>query len=874
MISLQTKPERYQVHTWGLWHENQPITSTEQLHGGEELQLKVSFRNQMIDKTCVLGIRAYAGERVVGLLANEETIFPDVLDFDLVSKKLRLPENERIDRLEAFLQEDFSWVAPEEEWNFLLGKKAQNAARAELKPKKDGFLPVTEKASEYPSGYLGDYEPCKALFRGMVCFVQDGEDLWIQDGKYRAAEKVIRENGKLCIPLSTVTRLFGAQIAENDAAAGYMPLEELAARLGAYSYEDRFGLGVLSDLPYDYSETYYQKRIQYMVRLLAFERPKAAELMERFIKRDRPRSLGTQEELERAIRLAKTNRDAARLSDELLRQADAFMNVPVLHSLQRTRRDAAFETAIVDYTDILTLYWAYLATQKECYLLRLKEHVLAMANLEHWYGDCFFLMTSRALVTLALAYDFIGEQFTAEERETLLQAMVQKGFLPAMKLYYGQEDEAKWPWCIRRTNWNFISNSGVIFAACTVFDTHEQRICADVLEKAIQSLEFAMIYLAPNGELIEGLSYGAYSWNYIILALQALESHFGTASHLDTAPGEHLSYMVPFRQIAPTGVYSQGDGVYYSMNLNTGYTMWWARRMHDHGIQTMRMRQFIPGGNRVWFTDLLWFDEQACESDWSLDYISESTQSALSRSDWGDRAAVLGIHAGDNTFEHSHADLGTFDFEVEGVRFAKEMGLDKAIYCVPGSEYAKTKGYDYYISRAEGHNVYVINPDRSSGQRSTGRSEVRLLEQDAEHVIYEVDMEPAYREQVKAAKRRVGLTDGRKTFLLEDELVPMRGGDKIYWFWHTPAKIEFDDPIAVEVVGMNHVLLTKDEVRLHLVFSCNVPFRMRKGISIPLETSPTRFDQLQTPGIICQLLTLVFETTEETIHLSAKAWKE
>ena len=85
-------------------------------------------------------------------------------------------------------------------------------------------------------------------------------------------------------------------------------------------------------------------------------------------------------------------------------------------------------------------------------------------------------MTSRALITLGMAYDFAYDEFTEQERKSMAQAMIEKGIKPAFKLYYGQEDEAKWPWCIRRTNWNFISNSGIIFAACVLFDEYETEI--------------------------------------------------------------------------------------------------------------------------------------------------------------------------------------------------------------------------------------------------------------------------------------------------------------------------------------------------------------------------------------------------------------
>lgn len=873
MVEFFTSQERYQVSEWGLWKNEVQIRSTEQLQAGDKVKMRVVFLNLMIDKECVLILRAYAKGRLVALKAQQVTIFPDVILFDLVSEELEIPEGEKVDNIVLRLAKDFESVSALEEWKYLIGKNVEGAVKAELNVNAGRFEKVYETPSENPSPYIGDYEPCKQLFSDALCFVQDGAGLWIKDAKYIARSPLVRKDKTMLLPLETAEALFDRHFLQEEEYEGYIGLRRLAECLGAYYFENRFGLAVISVLPYDYGESKYLKQIQYMVRLLAFERPKASELLQKFKPRIRPRSLGTREEIERAVKLAGMNTEAKRLSEDLIRTADKFMEQEVQHELDRSREEACFATAIIDYDDILALYWAYLVTGREEYVVRIKEHVLAMAGMEHWYGDCFYLMTSRALVSLSMAYDFLYDKFTAEERGCIARAMVEKGLKPARSLYYGLEDEAKWPWCIRRTNWNFISNSGVIFAACTLFGEYETALCADTLEKAIQSLEFACIWLSPDGELFEGLSYAAYTWNYLVFALQALESNFGTYFRLGDGPGAHLSYKIPFMLMSRTGKFSQGD-VGNGMNLGTQYTMWSARRFQDHSIQILRRKQMDTAGmNMARFTDLLWFDENAENTDMELDYLFEATQSAISRSDWKEERMVLSIHAGDNTLEHSHMDLGNFDLDALGFRFAQEMGMDEEIYCVPGSQYIHKGRNEYYVARAEGHNVYVVNPDRSPGQMSLGSSKVEIMHRSADRVRYRVDMESAYRGQLRSARRYVELKENRSVFVIQDEIEPLKSGDRIYWFWHTYAKIFFRDPLSVMVTGENTVIMVGDGKKLHIQFDATVPFTMRKGMSLPLETSPAPFDQLQG-GIIRQLLTIIFETAEETILFRATAWEE
>lgn len=871
MINFNTTPERYEVSKWGLTCEGKEVEDIKTLSKGDKIRFNVAFLNLMIDKECVLFIRSFTNGKQTGLLAQEVTIYPDVLPFDLTSESFTLAE--KPDRIEVALFKDFDSVTKEEEDIYLKGKFIHTAKKAQLDVDKDGFIKVEESISEKPSLYIGDYEPCQKFFEGTVCFAQDSDCLFIMDGKYRAEECVKRFDKKMYIPIGVAKKLFSRDF--TPSMEGYIEISALAKELGAYSYTNRFGLGVISELPYDYSETKYFKHGQFMMRYLEFERPKASDLKRLFKKRVRPSTLGTKEELERALRLAKSDERAKWLSDKLVENADENMQLPVYYTLQRSQGQSCFETAIVDYDITLSLYWAYRITGQKKYLERFKEHVLAVAGLENWCGEHFFLMTARALITLGTAYDFCYDEFTENERETIAHAMIEKGIKPAFKLYYGLEDEAKWPWCIRRTNWNFISNSGVIFAACVLYGEYETEICQDAIEKAVQSMEYASIYIAPDGEEFEGLGYAAYSWNYMVFAFEALEKTFGSAFGLEKAAGSQHSYKIPYTLMTKNGTFSQGD-VTTNLRLNTAYTLWSARRFKDHNIQCMRhmQMQVDEKPSRVCFTDLLWFDEMAYPvADFNTDYYYESTHSAISRSGWDKDDAVLSVHAGDNTMEHSHADLGNFDFELLGFRFAQEMGIDDISYCAPGSTY-QTRGHDmYYVARAEGHNVYVINPDRSLGQQSIGSAVVDTLIKEKDHVLYCVDMESAYRGQVLKAKRYYELKENRKVFTVQDEITPVKPGDKVYWFWHTFAHIGFTDPMAVEIADNTVILTAPEGQKLHIQIDANVKFVLRKGMSIPLETSPNPFDQLQG-GMISNLLTVYFETGTENIILRATAWEE
>lgn len=134
-------------------------------------------------------------------------------------------------------------------------------------------------------------------------------------------------------------------------------------------------------------------------------------------------------------------------------------------------------------------------------------------------------------------------------------------------------------------------------------------------------------------------------------------------------------------------------------------------------------------------------------------------------------------------------------------------------------------------------------------------------------------MESAYRGQIRSAVRYLSLKEGRSVFEIRDEIVPAKSGDEVYWFWHTFAHIGFSDPMAVEIADNTVILTAEGGRRLHVQIDMNVPYVLRKGMSIPLESSPSPFDQLQG-GMISNLLTVYFKTGDKPITLRATAWEE
>jgi hypothetical protein len=82
--------------------------------------------------------------------------------------------------------------------------------------------------------------------------------------------------------------------------------------------------------------------------------------------------------------------------------------------------------------------------------------------------------------------------------------------------------------------------------------------------------------------------------------------------------------------------------------------------------------------------------------------LYDVVQLGVFRSPWlGARQNYVGFKGGDSRWNHAHLDLGSFVFDVDGQRFAEDMGGDS--YELPG--YFGPQRWSYYRLNSHGHNV-------------------------------------------------------------------------------------------------------------------------------------------------------------------------
>ncbi len=156
------------------------------------------------------------------------------------------------------------------------------------------------------------------------------------------------------------------------------------------------------------------------------------------------------------------------------------------------------------------------------------------------------------------------------------------------------------------------------------------------------------------------------------------------------------------------------------------------------------------------------------------------------RSAWDDpNALFVGVKAGYNQVNHGHLDLGNFELDALGVRWARDLGSDD--YNLPGY-FDKKKGgkrWNYYRNISESHSVPLIDGKR---QDETGKASVIGFDSNDAEARVSIDLTDAYRDRAKQVTRDVALTGLRKAVAVRDRY-ELTSHHDIVWVMTTDADI-------------------------------------------------------------------------------------
>ncbi len=503
------------------------------------------------------------------------------------------------------------------------------------------------------------------------------------------------------------------------------------------------------------------------------------------MQREHPRLLLTDVRLAELKTLSNTDIKLKKYATDVISQADKdIFKSPLEHVLIGPR---LLDKSRECLSRIYNLAFAYRWTGNAKYLSPAISNMRTVCAFADW-NPSHFLDVAEMTHAVAIGYDWLYNDMDQPVRDLIKAGLIKLGLEEGKKAY----NTNAW-WTKVDHNWNQVCNSGLLIGALAVAET-DTAIASYILKEAIENLPFALKSYGPDGVWGEGPGYWGYATDYTAYGISALQSALRSDFELNNLPGMNLTGYFPIYSAGPTGYMLNYADAGEKSKLGAPHpAMWLANVYTNNHFSDFVIDQLETRTANVF--DVIWFRPYANSAvQRDLDkFFDGKVALYFSRSSWADQNALwVGFKAGYNKVNHAHLDLGNFEMDALGVRWARDLGSDD--YNLP--DYFGSKRYSYYRLQSLSHNVPVIN-GKSQDVDATSKF-IKHSEGIAEPFSI-IDFTSAYKEFSSSATRGLKVVDGRKSILIQDEFA-LTKACTVAWGMTTDAVIQIISSKKAELI--------------------------------------------------------------------------
>ena len=498
----------------------------------------------------------------------------------------------------------------------------------------------------------------------------------------------------------------------------------------------------------------------------------------------------------------------------IIESADKFISQEPLFFEKKGKRLLAVSRKA--FTRLYYWSYSYRVTKDKKYLDRAEKEMLALCAFESW-NPSHFLDTGEMCMGLAIAYDWMYYDLQESTKQIVRKAIVEKGFKPS----YLKENNF---FIDSSGNWNSVCHAGLVFGALAIMED-EKNECIPIIERALKSNLLPLKAYAPDGNYPEGPGYWNYGTSFQVMLIAGLESALGSDNGLSKSPGfmKTASYM-QFSAGNSGSLFNYSDCG--ERQVASATLFWFAEKTKNISLISKEMELINDGfytvaensdAERI-LPNALIFGKNLNLSKLDLPtqkiYVGNGTTPvALVRTDWkGTSGKYLGIKGGSAGDGHSHMDQGTFVYDVDGIRWAMDFGLQSYITL-------ESKGVDIWKSKQESerwdvfkynnfnHNTLSINNQKHN---ATGKATIiESFEKDKE-LGAKLDLTAALNlnNEVKLATRKAVIVDN-SYLKIEDFIESNSNPVDLRWNMVTRATAKIIDKNTIILSQKGKVMLVK-----------------------------------------------------------------
>lgn len=556
--------------------------------------------------------------------------------------------------------------------------------------------------------------------------------------------------------------------------------------------------------------------------------------------------------------------------DYLYRNAEHILSLPALERKLEGRRLLTVSRDALSRIGILSTVFA--VSDEKRFLERLDEEMVAVCNFSDW-NPTHFLDVAEMAYGVAIGLDWSLHKLPPSTITLAKKALVEKALRPSLDKKYGH-------WIKATNNWNQVCHGGLSIAAIAVADQHPD-LAAQIINRAIVNIPIALQQYGPDGVYPEGASYWAYGTSYTLLTLSTFQSAFRTDFGLGKTPGFMESALFVEMLTAPSGLYFN----YFDSRTRNAWGVekhellaWFADKTNnrnyfnrrefihaaENATQDKVLASRLSGAALCWISNTKDLPEQPFPENWKGKGVNpvvifKSRKAAPSK-------FYLAAKGGRANLSHGNMDAGSFIFELYGVRWSVDLGLQgytnlEQTMGLKGLWNAsqESKRWTLLSKNNFGHSTLTVNDQL---HRADGHAPLISFIDAATQPEGQFDLSALFPNTLAAATRRFKkLSDERLE--IEDSLTITSKTEIVTWAMMTQSEAKITN---------QGFLLTQDGKTLRVDLAW--PLKAKKIIT-SLDPPPLDYD-MRVPNL--KKITFIIEanTLKEyggriTVHLSGGA---
>ncbi len=431
---------------------------------------------------------------------------------------------------------------------------------------------------------------------------------------------------------------------------------------------------------------------------------------------------------------------------------------------------------------------AYRLTGEEKYADKLVANVMNACAYKDWNPN-HYLDVAEMSTTVALAYDWMYDYLSEEQKQTILKAWEEKALKPSLERLGGFPFD-------KENNWNTVCNTGIAMG-CIAFAEHFPKEATRFLQGSTtdpKRMPNCLKSFAPDGVCYEGAGYWGYTMRYLVLYMDACDYNFPSDERFDIGKMEGLDKTIDYRlstitpggmmfRFADVGEFDRDEplAAYYFLAQKYNQKVMADHQSDllndpDYGLQNYDRRQmqslsivwYVPGsGNRK-------RDDVA-----GLKVFRGPTSTDVAVFNGGNEKGDIFLMAktGKGGMSHQHLDASSFVVEVDGQTIFHDMGAES--YNVPNywKRDPEAKRWHYFKTSSKSHNVIEIDDKIIN---SYGRSVLKDVNTEADQPYVVMDNSSLYPDLTKEVTRKYTLLNS-KTVELSDKIHLADASSTVVW---------------------------------------------------------------------------------------------